>query len=86
MTISGHPERPGRTEARAREIIERIRAETVQDIADDDARAILTEGFVSSILDVAWRFQFEADRTVSRARVRQLVSDAIERRSLGDDK
>jgi len=74
-----------RTEARAREIIERLRSEAVGDIADDTARTMLTDAFVSSILDVAWRFQFEDDRTVPRARVRQLVGDAIERRALGDN-
>jgi hypothetical protein len=74
------------TEIKAREIIERLRSESIGEVPDLTAREILTQGLVEAILDVAWTNQFEEDRAISRTRVRQLVADAIEARELGESK
>ncbi len=79
--MSDEPPRP--TELKARQIIENLRSEAINEVPNEAARDILTANFVADILAVAWSYQFEEDRAIPRTRVRQLVADAIEGHVLG---
>ena len=74
------------TEIKAREIIERLRSQSIGEVPDPTAREILSRDLVEAVLDIAWSNQFEVDRAISRTRVRQLVADAIEARELGESR
>jgi hypothetical protein len=73
-----------RTKAGALEVIVAVRPASLALILNEDAKAILTDDFLTGLLDLAWHYQFEADRAGSRRALRQRVADAIEARMLGE--
>lgn len=50
----------------------------LESISDPRAAAMLTDDLLESVLDVAWRFQFDEDRSLFRIEIQKLLSDSIE--------
>jgi hypothetical protein len=73
-----------RTKAGALEVVLSVRPASAALMTNDEARSILTDEFLTRLLDLAWQNQFEADRSGPRRALRRLVSDAIEAEMLGE--
>jgi hypothetical protein len=73
-----------RTKAGALEVVLSVRPSSAALMTNDEARSILTDEFLTRLLDLAWKNQFEADRSGPRRDLRRLVSDAIEAQMLGE--
>ncbi len=64
-----------------RESAQRVVLDVRSDAASSgtlSAAELLSEDLVERVFDLAWRHQFDEDRTAARRLLRQLVSDAVE--------
>lgn len=73
-----------RTADAALQALLELRGSELQQL-DECTRDILSETLVREIFKQAWRYRFEEDRRQPRRAVRELVSDAIKERWLGEE-
>ena len=55
-----------------------LRDKVSRSVQDEAARTLLTEDLVKDVLRVAWRNQFEDQRSEFRSKVKEIVTDTIE--------
>ena len=71
-----------RTKSRALDVLLSQLGALRQNIGDQAARDLLTEGLAADILDTAWKHQFDDDRLECRKNIQELVHIAIEEREV----
>ena len=71
-----------RTKSRALDVLLSQSGALRQNIGDQAARELLREGLVADILDTAWRYQFDDDRSECKRKIQELVHIAIEEREV----
>lgn len=67
-----------RTKESALRVVLQLKNEATAEAENADVRAVLGSELVGRLLDMAWRHQFDPDRTAARRDVRTGVSDAVE--------
>jgi hypothetical protein len=72
-----------RTKQGALEVLLGLRQSVVGTMNDEMARILLTDGLIEDVFREAWRSQFDDERGDFRAKLREIVSDAIEAQKLG---
>lgn len=73
-----------RSEASARNAIMDAFVPALQGV-ESEYRDLVNEELLTSALELAWRFQFDDDRTAIRRRLKEAVSDRVAEWILGED-
>jgi len=75
-----------RTKDGALQVLREVAAKVRPSLEDSVAKELLTPELVGAVLDSAWQHQFDEDRSAFKSDIRQLITDAIEQRMLGEAK
>lgn len=74
------PESQPRTKQRALDVLVHRAAEVRTTLRDAVARDVLTDKLVEQIFEVAWRHQFDEDRSEVSRQIREIVNIALDAR------
>lgn len=66
-----------RSKDAAREAVARAAAEVLDSLDDDMAKSVVSDELIEEVFEIAWRHQFDDNRTPIRTEVQQVVSDRV---------
>jgi hypothetical protein len=75
-----------RSKEGALSVLLQTRDEVIEEMTDSRAASILDNDLIAAVLELAWQYQFEEDRSVFRNELQKLLSDSIEKHFLQEAK